>query len=241
MKPLRSKLTYANVVATLSLFLVLAGGSALAANQLAKNSVGSKQIKNNAITAAKIKNGAVTGSKINLSTLGSVPNAAHATSANTASNAAHATSADTATNATHATSADNATNATKATTAVNAEQLGGAAAGAFAKSQLEALHVIGAAGQPAFVGGCTGTGFFQAPAFYKDPFGVVHLVGDIAGCTANSEIFTLPAGFRPLVGERFVIRKGDETTGTIRVLENGEVAIFSATEGSLTDIQFRTN
>ncbi|MGE0066729.1 MAG: hypothetical protein AB7T48_05175 [Solirubrobacterales bacterium] len=64
MKHIRRRLTYSNVVASLALFLVVAGGSAFAANQLAKNSVGSKQIKKNAVTAAKIKKNAVTSAKI---------------------------------------------------------------------------------------------------------------------------------------------------------------------------------
>ncbi len=55
---------HATVVAYLSLFLVISGGTALAAQQLAKNSVGSKQLKKNAVTAAKIKNGAVTSGKL---------------------------------------------------------------------------------------------------------------------------------------------------------------------------------
>jgi hypothetical protein len=55
MKRLRGKLTYANVVATLALFLVLAGGTAFAASEmLPKNSVGSKQIKKAAVTPAKL-------------------------------------------------------------------------------------------------------------------------------------------------------------------------------------------
>jgi hypothetical protein len=94
MNRLRSKLTYANVVATLALFLVLAGGTAFAAKQmLPKNSVGTKQIKKNAITGAKIKNGAITGSKLSLSTVGTVPSAATANTANTANTATTATNA----------------------------------------------------------------------------------------------------------------------------------------------------
>lgn len=55
MKRLLSKLTYANVVATLALFLVLAGGTAFAATQLLpKNSVGAKQLKKGAVTTTKI-------------------------------------------------------------------------------------------------------------------------------------------------------------------------------------------
>jgi hypothetical protein len=64
MKRFLPRPTYANVVSTLCLFLLLGGASALAATQLAKNSVGSKQIKKNAVVTAKIKNAAVTNSKL---------------------------------------------------------------------------------------------------------------------------------------------------------------------------------
>jgi hypothetical protein len=50
---LRRYLTYANVAATLALFLAL-GGAAYAATQLPKNSVGTKQLRKEAVTAAKI-------------------------------------------------------------------------------------------------------------------------------------------------------------------------------------------
>ena len=64
MKRLSGKLTYANVISTLCLFLLLGGGTAFAASQLGKNSVGSKQIKNGAIGTGKLKKEAVTGAKI---------------------------------------------------------------------------------------------------------------------------------------------------------------------------------
>ena len=55
MKRLRSKLTYANVVSTLCLCLLVGGGTALAASQmLPKNSVGAKQLKKHAVTLAKL-------------------------------------------------------------------------------------------------------------------------------------------------------------------------------------------
>jgi hypothetical protein len=63
-KSIRPRLSYANVISTLALFLVVAGGSAFAATQLAKNSVGAKQLKKNAVTSVKIKANAVTGAKI---------------------------------------------------------------------------------------------------------------------------------------------------------------------------------
>ena len=52
-KRLRSKLTYANVMATLAMFFVL-GGGAYAATALPKNSVGSKELKPGSITLAKL-------------------------------------------------------------------------------------------------------------------------------------------------------------------------------------------
>ena len=68
MARLSARLTYANVVASLALFVAL-GGGAYAAITLPKDSVGSKQIKdgsvrsvdlaNNAVTAAKVKNGSL--------------------------------------------------------------------------------------------------------------------------------------------------------------------------------------
>lgn len=64
MKRFLPRPTYANVVSTLCLFLLLGGASAFAATKLAKNSVGSTQIKKNAVVTAKIKNAAVTSSKL---------------------------------------------------------------------------------------------------------------------------------------------------------------------------------
>lgn len=64
MDEIRKRLTYANVVSSICLFLLLGGGAAFAAGQLGKNTVGSKQLKKNAVTTAKLKNGAVTEAKI---------------------------------------------------------------------------------------------------------------------------------------------------------------------------------
>ncbi len=56
MKRLRGRLTYSNVISTIALFLVLAGGTAFAAKEalLPKNSVGTKQLKPGAVTPAKL-------------------------------------------------------------------------------------------------------------------------------------------------------------------------------------------
>jgi hypothetical protein len=53
MRAIRQRLTYANVIATLALFLAL-GGAAVAATQIPRNSVGTGQLKPEAVTAGKI-------------------------------------------------------------------------------------------------------------------------------------------------------------------------------------------
>lgn len=80
------RLSFANVVSVIALFVAL-GGTTLAAIHLGNNSVGSRQLKKNAVTstkikkeavtAAKVKKGTLTGTQINSSTLGVVPNATH--------------------------------------------------------------------------------------------------------------------------------------------------------------------
>lgn len=54
MQRLTAGLTYANVVSTMCLFIVL-GGGAYAATTLPKGSVGSKQIKRSAVSSSKVK------------------------------------------------------------------------------------------------------------------------------------------------------------------------------------------
>lgn len=54
-----SRLSFANVVSVLALFVAL-GGTAWAATALPPNSVGTKQLKNQAVTTAKIHRGAIT-------------------------------------------------------------------------------------------------------------------------------------------------------------------------------------
>jgi hypothetical protein len=96
---LASRLTYANVMATIAVFIAL-GGGVYAASKLPKNSVGSEQIKpravghsevrKNAVDGSRVKNDSLTGSDVAESTLGQVPSAADASSADSAQPAAFA-------------------------------------------------------------------------------------------------------------------------------------------------------
>jgi hypothetical protein len=54
----RPRLTFANAVSLLALFVAL-GGGAYAASQLPKGSVGTKQLKDNAVISSKVKNGSL--------------------------------------------------------------------------------------------------------------------------------------------------------------------------------------
>ena len=74
MSRVRPRLTYANVMATVAVFLAL-GGISYAALKLPKNSVGTKQLKKNAVTGPKVKADALTGGDIKETTLGTVPSA----------------------------------------------------------------------------------------------------------------------------------------------------------------------
>jgi hypothetical protein len=174
MNRLRPRFTYANVVATLALFLVLTGGAAYAATHLAKNSVGSRQLKKNSVTGAKIKDGTITGAKINLGTLGKVPSAGSADHATTAASADHATTA------TSANSAVTAAVAADATEAGNAGRLGGLASSSYAQKGETLFATVAPASPAAQV--LRGRGAIsverEAVGFYK-----VRFNRDISGCT----------------------------------------------------------
>ena len=64
MTKLSKHLSYANLTATLALFLALGTGGAFAASQLAPKSVGARQLRPGAVTAKKLRKKAVTAPKI---------------------------------------------------------------------------------------------------------------------------------------------------------------------------------
>jgi hypothetical protein len=92
---LRRHLTYANVVSTICLFLVL-GGVGYAASTARKNSVTSKSVKDQSLTGKDVKNDSLTGDDVVESSLKPVPSALHADSASTAGSASTADHASTA-------------------------------------------------------------------------------------------------------------------------------------------------
>jgi hypothetical protein len=133
--------TYSEVMSTLALFIAL-GGTSYAVTSLPANSVGTSQLKSASVTGAKLHAHAVTagavaldsltGKQINEASLGEVPRAKSAVSADTAANATTANTAKTADTAKTATTAESATtaltaaSANTASSATNATLLGGA-------------------------------------------------------------------------------------------------------------------
>jgi hypothetical protein len=81
---IRSRLTYANVMATVAVFVALGGTGYAAAKingkTLKNRTVSGKKLMNRTIGESKIKRNALTGTSINESTLATVPSAAEAAS-----------------------------------------------------------------------------------------------------------------------------------------------------------------
>jgi hypothetical protein len=244
MKTLRSRLTYANVMATLAVFISL-GGTSYA---VATGSIGSREIKNNAVTSTDltnngirgadlrngtvagvdVKNDGLTGADVLESSLGTVPSATAAGAANTANRASAADTAD------RASIADLASNV----------------------AAPEAFHEVGATGEPQFNTGCANQATnpaLQSVGFYKDREGVVHLKGSFTCTGAGVIAFNLPPGYRPPSGKlhaqaapcqtgadcasgmNFVLVIGSGVGGG----SDGGVATNGTTRGFLDGITFR--
>jgi hypothetical protein len=68
----RNRLSYANVISSIALFLALTGGAyaltipsnSVGAKQIKRNGVGSAEIKRNAVTSSEIRSNAITSSKV---------------------------------------------------------------------------------------------------------------------------------------------------------------------------------
>jgi hypothetical protein len=116
-------------------------------------------------------------------------------------------------------------NVNSADSAANADNLGGQPPSAYALSDSEAYHEIGAPGEPPFQNGWSNfSATFSSAAFYMDDLGVVHLKGALAG-TSGTVAFTLPAGYRPALELFLPLAVGGPAAGNMQVRANGEVEL----------------
>ncbi len=158
---LRRHLSYANVMASIAVFVALGGVGYAAAtingNSIVQRTIGAGKLKKGTLTSQQVKQNALTGSVIDESTLGIVPAATTATSATTATNANNATTANSAETATSANTAGSASTADTANTAKSAETAEHADTADTADSAIEATTATSAttAGDADTLGGLT--------------------------------------------------------------------------------------
>jgi hypothetical protein len=142
--------------------------------------------------------------------------------ARTADSAASANSAKAADTAQLADSAKTAGSATTASAATNAQNL----------APPEAVHLIGAPGEPAFENGAAnGLTLSHKPAgFYKDRQCVVHLQGTVSAKSGGGlSSFTLPPAYRPSPWVLGAVAVLDTTAfaGYYEVTESGSVTLYA--------------
>ena len=203
---MRGKLSYANVMSTLAVFLALGGGGFAIATAVKKNSVGSKQVKNEALTNKDLKNGVAVGTdEVTDESLGAADLGPGSVGSGEIAGGAVGAGAI-------------------APGAIGSAEV---VDGSLQPSDLaapEPLQVVGSAGQPAFGNGGDGDCSWldnngniggMPVAFFKDRDGVVHLSGVAAAVNGSGgdaacdnsggndellndfRIFTLPPGYRP--------------------------------------------
>ncbi len=191
---IRSRLTYANVMATIAVFVALGGTS------YAAFTVTGKTVKDASLTGKDLKNESVKSADVSGLTsrdfaAGQLPAGARGPKGDAGPQGPAGPAG-----------ADGAAGA-------KGEKGDRGEAGPLI--QPEAWRVVGAAGQPAFTtdGGCRWENYgdgHNTAAFYKDPWGTVHLRGLVrvvpilpgnecvwAFSDERRSVFTLPAGYRP--------------------------------------------
>jgi hypothetical protein len=225
------RFTYANVMATIAVFIAL-GGSSYA---VAAGSIGSRQLKNNAVRSSDLKNNDIRGRDLRNGTLAGID---VKNDALTGVDVRESTLA-TVPSANRADVADSARRADRANLATDV-------------AAPERFHEVGAPGEPPFNAGCANTPGLPSLAFYKDREGVVHLKGSYTCTKVAAPAFNLPRGYRPPSGAInaqaiacFGGLECDSLTTAVDIVGAGVIpgadggVLAGATEVSLDGVEFR--
>lgn len=211
---LRKRLSYANVVSTICLFLVL-GGGAYAATKLPKNSVGSKQIKDGQVKSVDVKNASLLEQDF---MPGQLPQGEQGPTGLAGEDGADGRDG------------------------VDGEDGADGQDGLPGPAVPAALHSAGLGdfqGNCTLHSPTTASYDYDPTnrgevGYYRDTSGFVWLTGAIVGCGPGSSGFTLPAGFAPdhLVRELAVYNDNTERIVTVRA--NGIVSVDPSAAGDFT-------
>ena len=102
---------------------------------------------------------------------------------------------------------------------------------------LEAAHIVGAVGEPAFQNNWINYGGdFQPAIFYKESNGLTHIEGCIKSGTNGSVVFTLPDGYRPLNEILLNSYSGVHSfvVDQIDITPDGNVSVSSSDDGAIS-------